>query len=103
MVAQHTNTPGEPPRALSEPVQRQLELAMRAFAANDQRSADLLRDAVVAAANEGRARELRSEELVIALRTIEGRVGELASLQERTRSEFRVRLMRSMLEAYYRS
>lgn len=76
---------------------------MRAFAASDERSADLLREAVVAAANEGRARELRSEELVIALRTIEGRVGELASLQERMRSEFRVRLIRSMLEAYYRS
>ena len=103
MVPQHTNTPGEPPRALSEALQRQLESAMRAFAASDPSSAELLRDAVVSAAKEGRERELRAEELVIALRTIEARVAELARLNDQVRSEFRVRLMRTMLEAYYRS
>jgi hypothetical protein len=102
MVAQHSKTPGDPPRLLSEAVRNQLELALRASADRAPDGEELLRAAVQAAATEGRERGLRPEELVVALKTVEERIEPSGSRKEDERSTFRLRLIRALLDAYYR-
>jgi hypothetical protein len=101
MVPQHTNPPDDA-RALSPAVQTQLEHAIRAFASNSPDAAGLLQTALAAVASEGRERGLRAEDLVIAIKTTEDRVAEGTALKEAGRSDLRLRMIRAMLEVYYR-
>jgi hypothetical protein len=101
MVPQHTNPPGDS-RTLSPAVQAQLEYAIRAFATDSPDAAALLQSALGAVAGEGRERGLRPEELVIAIKTTEERVAESTPQKEAGRSDLRIRMIRAMLEVYYR-
>src|SRR5205809_3420381 len=76
MVAQHTNTPEEPPRSLSPEVTEQLEQALRDFAAAAKPMVtEVLRTALARAGDDARARKLRAEELILLFKAMEQRIG----------------------------
>lgn len=103
MVAQHTNTPQEPPRSLSPEVKEQLEQALREFAAAASPVVtDSLRTALERAGNDARERTLRPEELILVFKSIEQRLGvRFPDSETAGGATFRTRLIRALLEAYY--
>lgn len=103
MVAQHSNTPGEPPRSLSAEVEQRLERALRGLVADRSTAiTEGLTDALKAAGSDARERNLRPEELILVFKTLEERIGVTRSDEETgPRSNFRARLIRALLEAYY--
>jgi hypothetical protein len=101
MVPQHKDPPGED-RPLSPEIQRQLESAMRAFAKDETASKELLREALESAATDAKQRGLRAEDLVIAFKATEAQVPELARRDDSERSAIRLRMIRAMLDVYYR-
>jgi hypothetical protein len=101
MVPQHKDPSGER-RPLSPEVQTQLEDALRAFAKNEAASRDMLGAALAKAAADAKQQGLRPEDLVIALRTTEERIPELTQREDWVRSDARVRMIRALLDAYYR-
>jgi hypothetical protein len=103
MVAQHTNTPEESPRALSPEVTEQLEQALREFAAAARPMVtDAMRTALEKAGSDARERKLRAEELILVFKSMEQRIGLKFPDPERAGDPtFRTRLIRALLEAYY--
>jgi hypothetical protein len=103
MVAQHTNTPQEPPRSLSPEVEEQLEQALREFAAAASPVVkDSLRTALERAGHDARERKLRPEELILVFKSIEQRLGvRFPDAETAGGATFRARLIRALLEAYY--
>ena len=103
MVAQHTNTPEEPPRSLSPEVTEQLEQALREFAAAAKPIVtEVLRTALERAGADARARKLRAEELILLFKAMEQRIGvKFPDPQIGGGVTFRAQLIRGLLEAYY--
>jgi hypothetical protein len=102
IVAEHTNTPQEPPRSLSPEVKEQLEQALRELAAAAKPMVtDALRTALDRAGNDARERKLRPEELILVFKSMEHRIGIRFPNAETAGDTFRTRLIRTLLEAYY--
>ena len=103
MVAQHTNTPGEPPRPFSPEIEKALVNALRSLAEGDSdASSGKLRRAVAAAGEDARARDLRPEELVLAFKSIEAQLAKLLTPAASSAHEaVRTQVMQLLLEAYY--
>ena len=102
MVAQHTNTPQEPPRSLSPEVEAQLEQALRVFLTSAPAAVtDELRAALQAAGSDARDRQLRPEDLLLALKAIEQRIGVAIKDPAGVTDGIRARMIRAMLVAYF--
>jgi hypothetical protein len=102
MGAQHTNPPEEAPRSLSPEVKKQLESALREVAeAAFPLVTDSLRATLEKAGNEARERGLRPEELILAFKNLEQRIGVKFPEPNVGDPTFRTRLIRALLEAYY--
>jgi hypothetical protein len=100
MVPQHTNDPVGPPRGLSPEVERELEDALRELSGEASVSPRLTK-AIQAAGHDARRRALRSDELLLAFKAIEARVGPLADVEYFQAPISRTRLIRALIEAYY--
>lgn len=105
MVPQNSPPPPERPRELSPETRQMLrEVIAERWRALDN-SEERLREAVQAAAVEGRNRGLRPEELIIALKELESDVfaqpGAVRAVDFDARRRFREWLITSFLEAYF--
>ena len=102
MVPEHTRPPR--PRAFSPEVAAQLEAALRSIATKPAPLTDSLRAALTAAATEARELQLRPEELIVAFKTLEEKVGATFPDDDPDDPDgrrFRAKIIRALLEAYY--
>lgn len=87
-------------RALSPEVESQLSAALKAHSAQpSEETARTLKTAIEAAAADARARDLRSEELVLVFKAIERTSGVLLGDEKAAAS--RNHLIKMLLDAYY--
>jgi hypothetical protein len=90
------------PRSLSPQVETQLSAALKAHSSKpSDETAKTLKLALVAAAQDARKRELRSEELVLVFKAIERSSGAL--IADEKVSPSRNQLIKALLDAYYLS
>jgi hypothetical protein len=101
MNAPRFDSPDQP-RSLTPKVEAQLTAALQAHAAHPSDETEKgLKGAIEEAARDARARELRSEELVLVFKAIERTSGVL--LADEKTSSSRNRLIKALLDAYYLS
>ncbi len=106
MVSQQNDNP---PRGLSVEVHTALEAALRFYASTGSVEAlNALTAMVQTAGRDARARELRSDELLLVFKSIEHKLGigdherfEKTGVGHPENAISRSRLVRAMLEAYY--
>lgn len=100
MVPKHGNTE-DPPRPLSPEIEHELEAIFREMIRGAD-VADRLKVAIDATAKDARARQLRAEEMLIALKAIEARVGPGLTDDHPRAPGMRSALIRALIQAYYR-
>jgi hypothetical protein len=104
MVAQHTNTPHDPPRALSPAVQAQLSQAIVALTTSGSTAqvSEMLKCALQSAAREARERNLMPEEMILAFKAVEHTLDTSVPEYEKDgKVAMRSVVIRALLEAYY--
>jgi hypothetical protein len=101
MVAQHTRTPGDPPRDFSAAIRQRLEAALARLNGDSDDLSSELRAALEAGGQDALAQQMHPEELVVAFKRImEGMLGaEYADSSKR--SALRLKMIRALLAAYY--
>ena len=93
--------PGDDSRAFSPDVESALEAAMLEEWRDDEPPA-ALRAALRAAAHDARQRLLRAEEMLVAFKAIEMRTSAQRGHRAGWAAEDRLRIMRALIDAYYR-
>lgn len=102
MVAYNPRSPRDESRSLSPEVENQLRVALTARWTEPQSYDSVLGTALAAAADDAKARGLRPEELLLALKRIEEGVAEsldVADTQDRDR--YRIWLVGACMRAFF--
>jgi hypothetical protein len=101
MVAYDPRRPVDPARSLTPATRDALRSALAAQWRAPDALLPALRDVLLVAAQEARARGVRPEELIIEIKDLESRVGDDSRIAARTRARVREWIVTTCVKAYF--